>query len=1130
MNMLMIRAIAFLLTLSVLLPVGRSQTLEEAFRNSPDSSRPWCYWYWISDNVSKEGITKDLEAMARVGIGTALIGNQWFKDQPQGDIPVLSDNWWDLTLHAIREGRRTGVDIGMFNCPGWSQSGGPWVKPEQSMRYLASSEMRVSGPVKFSKAIPAPGAEFQDVAVLAIPTPAGEGQLLSAREPKITVRPLIKNVAALFDGDQDTATAIPSGAKNPRLSIDVTLGEPMTARSVVFTPGPGNFRAEIEIHAWIEGHYVKVRDVKYDRRNPKVNVGPMPQGPVVASLPPTTSNRFRLVFAPRIGAGQLAEIEISPAARVELAIEKQLGKVHPTPTPLWGDYLWPEMPEPGDPSFTIDARNVVNLTDRLDADGRLTWDVPEGEWVLQRIGMLPTGTENSPAAPYATGPEVDKLNRQHLASHFDVFIGELLRRLPSEDRPAFKYVVADSYEMGPQNWTDGMRESFERAYGYDAFPYLPVLSGRIVNSADASDRFLWDLRRLVADRVADEYVGGLRDLCHEHGLKMWLENYGHWGFPGEFMRYGGECDLIGGEFWVTGTLGNIECRAAASTAHAYGKGTVYGEAFTSGDNWVYSPFDLKARGDWAFTEGINHFVLHVYIHQPSDDFVPGMNAWFGTEFNRHNTWFAEGKDWVDYLRRCHVMLKQGVHVGDFAYFIGEDTPIMTGTRQPEQPAGYDFDFINAEVLQERIDVRDGRWALPDGKSYAVLVLPPLKTMRPDLLNRLSQLVAAGGVLYGEAPTHSPSLQDAPRCDSRVAKLTQAMWQGMQAGETDDRKFGNGQIFQGGGLQRVVDVLGIKPDVSEVDPATLLWTHRQTPDMDIYFVSNQKQESVDLAPVFRCGGSQVPEVWYAESGKVEVRGCWNATDKGIRVPLHLAPAGSVFVVFRDNTQTPGPSVTSIRGPGAVKITAGESGWQADFDTGGQYSLARADGARNTFTVEPPPAPLQLAGPWKLRFMPGRDVPKVVELDTPRLWTDIEDEAIRHYSGTATYYTTFQVPDKRLLTDSLRHRLELERASPMARVILNGEDLGLLWHPPFHVDVTDALQPGENRLEVRVTNLWSNRLLGELKYPKGFPASEGRQEFHAKNSIPGRLNAKRPLQPSGLEAPVRIRSIRRVVITE
>lgn len=1058
---------SLLVFLACLTTTGSAQTLEETFRNPPDQTRPWCYWYWISDNISKEGVTKDLEAMARVGIGTALIGNQWFEDQPQGPVPVLSDEWSDITVHAIREGKRLGVDIGLFNCPGWSMSGGPWVKPEQSMRYLASSEQRVSGPLRFSQTLPAPGADFQDVALLAIPVPPGEDQKLSAREPSVTCSPENTDGKNLVDGDRNTGLNLPRLSRKQPLQVEISVAEAFTARSVTLVPGDGDFRTQVEIQAWLGGKYQTIRKGKYDRRNKKTNVGPMPDGDVVFSIPPTTTDRFRLIFSGREGGkdiGSISEVEISSAARVEYFVEKQLGKMFPQPLPLWGDYLWPAAPDPEATEFAVAPEQVLDFT------GKEAFDLPAGEWIVQRIGMLSTGVENSPAAPNGTGLEVDKLNRRHVRPHFDAFVGKLLQRLSAEERKTLKYIVGDSYEKGSQNWTDDLQDKFKLAYGYDPVPYLPTLGGRVIKTAEASDRFLWDLRRLVADLVADEYVAGLRELCNENNMQLWLENYGHWGFPSEFMRYGGQCDQVAGEFWVTGSLGNIECRAAASTAHAYGKPMVYAEAFTSGQNWQYAPFDLKRRGDWAFTEGINHFVLHLYIQQP-DDTAPGMTAWFGTEFNRHNTWFDEGRDWLDYLRRCHVMLQQGLHVADFAYFIGEDAPIMTGTRQPMQPAGYDFDFVNGEVITQRMSIKDGRWTLPDGKSYSVLVLPPLKTMRPAVITKLRDLVAAGGVLYGELPERSPSLKNAEEADQIVERL---------AAEISSGDF---RFFASGDLQDVMNELEIGPDLSGIDPGDTLWIHRQTPEMDVYFVSNQKNESVDLQPVFRVPADREPEFWYADTGKIERMGKFSAVDHGIEVPLSLDPYGSVFVVFRK------PSLA------------------ADLPRKTQSVGVKSEKSLNENT-------------WTLSFQPGRDVPEQIKLDRLAMWTESDDKAIEHYSGTAKYRTEFELTTDWQASAGERTVLDLGKVAPMARVTLNGKDLGLLWKPPYRMDVTDNLVAGKNTLEIAVTNLWANRMLGELKYPDGFADSEGNNTFHPKSSIKSRGLDKRTVTPSGLSGPVRI----------
>ena len=1123
----MILALIAILALTVHL---RADSLDQEFVNPPTDSRPWCYWYWINNNISKEGVTKDLEAMAEVGIGTALIGNQYFADGDKGPVPMLSEEWWDITVHAVREGKRLGVDIGLFNCPGWSQSGGPWIKPEQSMRYLASKEIQVSGPLSFNQVLPAPEGDFQDVAVLAIPVSSRVDKPFSALNPKVRSLPKIENAQHLVDGDLSSSASLAISKKQKKQQLDFELSEPFTAQAVALQPKNGIFMADVTISAWVDGQYKVIQTGKYDRRRKARNAGPMVDGALYLSLPPTKSDRFRIVFSNfRTSRGDegtgFAEIEILSAARVEYAVEKQLGKMYPRPTPKWEDYQWPAARTDLDVSSFIDPSKVYDLTDRMDDEGRLVCQIPKGDWVIQRIGMLPTGVKNSPAAPNASGLEVDKMSREHLDSHFDAFVGELLTRLTPEEKTAFKYVVADSYEQGSQNWTDDLQSDFEAKYGYDPMPFLPVFSGRVVQSPEASDRFLWDLRRMIADQLADVYAAGLKERSNEHGLKTWLENYGHWGFPGEFMRYGGACDMVAGEFWATGGLGNIECRSAASTAHAYGKKVVYAEALTSGQNWELTPYKMKARGDWAFTEGINHFVLHVNIQQP-DDQMPGINAWFGTEFNRHNTWYYEGKDWIDYLRRCHVLLQEGQHVADFAYFIGEDAPIMSGTRQPEQPVGYDFDFINAQVLLERMSVENGRWTLPDGKSYAVMVLPPLKTMRPAVLKKFKELVAAGGILYGEAPEHSPSLQDAKQADALVQSIAKEMWQGMKAGDNGIKSFGNGKVIQGVELASVMQSINLPTDVSNIDPEAVLWTHRQSEDLDIYFVSNQKKKVVELEPIFRVSSELEPELWHADTGRIEKTAHFKAVENGIQVPLQLNPAGSVFVVFRKTDEKVSNPVVDVKGPKFLSIVS-ENGSEFAYATAaGSYALKRADQSVEQFKVNPLPKPLVLSRKgWTLEFMPGRDMPSSIALDTLGFWTDHEKLSVVHYSGTGGYCTTFEVADDQVGQQGLRYLLDLGKVDPMARVWLNGQDLGLLWKPPFTVDVTEHVKVGKNELKVDVTNLWSNRLVGEMQYPDAFPG-EGPRTFKPKWISKRKLKENRAIQPSGLAGPVQIKAIRKV----
>jgi len=1108
-----------LVPLSLVLAAGPlaalDATLESAFIQPPADSRPRCYWYWLDGHVSKQGITKDLEAMRDVGIGGAYIGiiggQSGQPHNPQAPTD-LSDAWWDLILHAVREGTRTGVDIGLFNGPGWSQSGGPWVKPEESMRYLAHTELRVSGPKKIRERLPAPEGTFQQVAVLAYPAPPGDASAMPIR----------------------------SREKN---AVHFESAEPFTARSLTLHPARA-MGALAELHASDDGKEFRlIKKFEALRHNQMLGVGPVALAPVTVTFPAVAARHFRLDIRQNpatphgtqpVGWGSfpldfsadqcLREVVLSSAARVDAWADKAMLKMYQGPVPPHDYYSWPLSQEPEDGALALSPDGIVNLSARVDADGTLEWDVPPGEWIIQRSGMLPTRVTNVPATPATTGLEVDKMNRTALKAHFDAYVGEVLRRTTPAERKSFTHVIADSYETGPQNWTDGFEKDFQRHYGYDPLPFLPVLGGRVVESAAASDRFLWDLRRLVAEKIARDYVGGLRDLCHRNGLKLWLENYGHWGFPSEFLYYGGQSDEVGGEFWVGQSVKNGEIRAASSAAHIYGRRDVWAEAYTGGPNMRSTPRDLKAQGDESFCEGVTQFVLHVNIHQPDDAKRPGMAAWFGTEFNRHNTWFPESKAWIDYLRRSTVLLREGHSAADVAYFIGEDAPKMKGMRQPEIPAGYDWDFVNSDVILHRFQVKDRKLVLPEGTAYRVLVLPDYPTMRPEVLAKIAEFAAAGVTVVGKAPERSPSQQDQPAADERVKQVSATLWESGRIAPVDD-------------LAPLLAGLKLPPAVEA--PPGIGWKHRRSDSADLYFLCNPTASPRKVTVSFRDHRPHA-SLWHADLGRIETISPAVVQQRAV-VELTLDPSGSVFVVFSDRPAakaTPAIARKLVRPSGKLEIT--RAAYEALDGAGGSDvtdrvraalrdggleisaspdelggdpayghvkqlkidyvfngkpgSVATTDGGR--LVVPPPP---ELPGPWQVAF-PTR----TLRFDALASWTDHPDADIKFHSGSATYSTTFRLSDVK----SAIH-LDLGRVESLATVTLNGKEFPTLWKPPYRLDISPALRQGRNDLSIRVTNAWNNRLVGDAQLPP-----EQRSSWASSNPF----SSGHPLLPAGLIGPV------------
>jgi len=1004
--------------------------IETGFVRAPDSIQTSVYWYWLSGNISREGVVKDLEAMKKVGINRAFIGNITLSEVADGRVKLFSEEWWDILHTALRTATRLGIEIGIFNSPGWSQSGGPWVRPEQSMRYLASSEMTLKGPVKVNARLGKPGLSFQDVKVIAYPAIGDSG------------RTIVHHDTTRFK-------------KGQLFTLDLTAEAPTTIRSLVIEPLQQPMLLEGEVQAMVGEVYTTLRHFRIDRSNNALNVGFKPYGTAAISIPATTSGQFRLLFTKVSEGSGIAAVRLSPTPVVEDYIEKTLAKMWQTPFPYWNAYQWPAQPPVDDPATLIDPAKVIDLSSRLSADGVLQWEAPPGNWVIERCGMLPTGVHNSPAPPEGTGLEADKMSRQHIESHFDAFLGEILKRIPAEDRMTWKIVVADSYETGGQNWSDRLIPTFTKNYGYDPTPFLPVLGGKVVGSADQSDRFLWDLRRLVADQVAYEYVGGLRDVCHRNGLTTWLENYGHWGFPGEFLQYGGQSDEVGGEFWSEGALGNIENRAASSCAHIYGKNKVSAESFTcAGAPFSRYPALMKQRGDRFFTEGINNTLLHVYIEQTGDR-GPGLQAPFGNEFNRLNTWYYDMDIFLQYIKRCNRMLQQGRYVADVAYFISEDAPKMTGVQDPELPPGYSFDYINAEVISSRLRVEDGRWILPDGMSYRLLVLPKLETMRPELLSKIKSLVEQGAALLGPRPSRSPSLQDYPRADRQVQSLAAALWGAIDGRGVKMHRVGKGLVMDGMNIQEALDSLHVLPDLKIRGSDSALFIHRTLPEGDIYFVSNQKTTSVELTAQFRVAG-KAPELWDPVTGHVRDLPSFGQTVATTTLPLELAPLESAFIVFR-RTATLGGKVAP----------AGKASSEENY-----------------------PAPrrtLVLSGSWTVRFdsaMRGPQGPVIFPLLSD--WTQNKDERIKYYSGPALYHQSFVLPKA---GKGERVWLDLGALTAIAKVTVNGMEVGGAWTAPYRVDITRALKAGKNELTIKVVNTWVNRLIGDGKLPKGSLAPSG-----------------------------------------
>ncbi len=539
-------------------------------------------------------------------------------------------------------------------------------------------------------------------------------------------------------------------------------------------------------------------------------------------------------------------------------------------------------------SGAIPSREVLDLTSRLTAEGKLKWKVPAGKWIILRFGYTPTGRNNHPAPKEGTGLECDKMSKAALDAHWNGFMQKILDDLGPLAGKTLDTSLIDSYEVGGQNWTKDFRTEFRKRRGYDLLKFLPTFTGRVVDNPAISERFLWDVRRTIADLFAENYFGHFAELCREHGLRNAVEPYTG---PFESLQCGAPADVVMGEFW-SGSHGHPSVKLAASIAHIYGKTIVGAESFTASPEhgrWQNYPYSLKTLGDLMYCQGLNRYIFHRYAMQPWTNRWPGMTmGQWGFHFERTETWWQQGKPWIDYITHCQFLLQQGRAVADAAYFDGQSAPVEMRAGNPPLPPGYDYDAVDAEVLLHGATVKAGRLTLRSGASYAVLILPPDDiNMTPQMLECIRKLVRAGATVIGPRPQHSPSLADYPRCDAQVKKLADKLWGKCDGTTVLEHSYGKGRIVWGKALADVFAEQHLKPDFEfqGASAAThLAYAHRVAGAADIYFVSNQRRQFDSAECTFRVSG-KLPELWHPDTGVIEPAPVWSARGRA-----HNRPAG------------------------------------------------------------------------------------------------------------------------------------------------------------------------------------------------------------------------------------------------
>ena len=1116
------RAVAVLMlvllagTLSSVFGQNLGASLEDGFKNPPASARPRVWWHWMNGNITKEGIKLDLEWMNRVGIA----GFQNFDAALQTPqvvdkrLAYMTPEWKDAFKYAITLGDQFGMEMAIAGSPGWSETGGPWVPPSQGMKKYVWSETVVEGGKPFTGKLAHPPSNtgafqslgvreqfggpspnlpefYADSVVVAFRVPGGESE--HGALPKVTSSGTGLNAGMLSDGDLEKTTKVPIPEQGSESWIQFEYPGPQTVRAVSYVMKDPNF---LEVIAWRLSAPETTLEASDDGQNYRkvVSLGGGSAIQRTVSFPPVTAKYFRVVFkrlAPpplpawaegmdmkvfpiglsdRPTSYEIAELVLHPDARVNHFEEKAAfvatGDLYAYATP------------PVDVSMVIDKSDVVDLTSKMHSDGTLDWTPPGGEWVVLRFGYSLLGITNHPATPEATGLEVDKLNHQFVKDYFEKYLDSYKETVgPGEmGEKGIQYVINDSWEAGSQNWTDNIEAQFKTLRGYDPTPWLPVLTGRIVESAEASDRFLWDFRKTIADLIANEHYGELEAVLHERGMGHYGESHeDRRAFVADGMEVKKFNEVPMSAMW-TQRPGvnevqygyNADNRESASVAHIYGQNIAAAESLTAAAApWAWSPATLKPTADQELLNGINRFVIHESAHQPLVGKAPGLTLGpFGQWFNRNETWAEQAASWVNYLARSSYMLQQGHFAADIVYFYGEDsnlTAIFAHTA-PDIPAGHGFDYINADGLIHELSVRNGLIVTKSGMEYKVLALDPYsRNMSLTVLRTIRALVESGATVAGPKPTGDPSLADDQAEFDRLATDLFGDGSGVH-------RVGKGTVYAGQKLGDVFDALKLNPDFSyspSNGDSNVQFAHRRLTDADIYFVDNRSDHEAVIDATFRIMG-KTPELWRAETAEMSPSS-FKVADGRTTIPLRLEPWGTVFVVFRRTASTTSLAIPKVR----------------------ETQLAT------------------IRGPWNVAFQSGRGAPASITMDELSDWSRSENSGVRYFSGIATYTKTIQASPEWFKKGS-RLWIDLGDVKNLAIVIVNGREVGEPWHAPYRVDVTSALKPGENKITIQVINSWVNRLIGDQQ------PDEAKYTFADVKPY----TANSPLLPSGLLGPVAV----------
>ena len=1091
------KSLVFLLVLAAF-ALNAQNLLLQNFQTPPNAAKPRVWWHWMNGNITKEGIQKDLEWMQRTGIGgfQNFDANLFTPVVVPKKLVFMTPEWKDAFKFTTELADKKGLEMAIAGSPGWSVTGGPWVEPKDGMKKYVWTETRAIGGQPFSGKLAQPSdatgifqnvkvssggimggyvgaipAFYQDAAVIAYRLPKNDQQLKNLK-PTLTSSGGNFNLDDLTDGNLSNTQVLPPKQAGEEIWIQYAFETPQTIKA--FSVAGANHTAMETFNGGPTNRSLQVSDDGVSFREvAQVSGSIVPQNTV--AIPATTAKYFRLVYKTLLSEvsifAMMAGMKPEPLKPMGVdvgefnlytidRIDQFEDKAGFTP---WKENNKTFLPQNAD---ATDTEGVIDLTSKMKADGSLNWTAPEGNWIVMRFGYSLTGRQNHPASPEATGLEVDKLDknavRKYINTYLDMYKSASGGMMGSK---GLTHMILDSYEAGHMTWTKTFPEEFLKRRGYEIKKWMPVLTGRVVKNTEASEKFLWDFRKTIGELIAESHYDVIGEELHKRGMKRYTESHEEKRiYLADGMDVKRNADIPMSAMWTPGSLAGggdeeirseADIRESASVAHIYGKPIVAAESMTSIQNaFSWHPEKLKRTADLEMASGLNRFVIHTSVHQPLDDKMPGFSLGpFGQYFTRQETWSGAGaKAWMEYLGRSCQLLQQGKFVADVLYFYGENTN-LTWQFKEKLPhiEGYEFDFCNATALKS-MQVKNGKITAPSGASYSLLVLDEsTKNMTLPVLKKVRDLVKAGAKVAGIKPVKSPSLSDN---DAEFQAIVNEIWGKNPQLETQNFT----EILRG---DKIVEDVIIKNAKEKI-----VYVHRKTATEHIYWVNNRSANTNEAEISFRVSRA-IPELWHPQTGKTESVS-YQIKDGRTIIPLKFESWDAYFIIFKNKATVLNYSKPVLEEKQVLAITS----------------------------------------PWKVTFQEGRGAPQSATFDKLTSLSENTEGGIKYFSGTVTYQNTFKMP---MIAKGTGYEIDLGEVKNIAEVIINGKNLGTVWKKPFKVNISEGLKVGDNTLEIKVTNLWVNRLIGDAQPDVKTKITFTTMPFYQANA---------PLLPSGLMGPVLI----------